>query len=129
MASPSAPALSCPMCQMFSYSSSSFTDSGTCLKCSLFLDLEARVSDLEKRLCTGSKPTYVAVASRQDVASGAGRASASVSLASPPASNGWVTVHGKHSRKSKTHSVPHHPVHVSNRFSPLSDSGNPPTEE
>ncbi|XP_060918036.1 uncharacterized protein LOC132992620, partial [Labrus mixtus] len=41
-----------------------------------------------------------------------------------PGGCGWVTVRGKHSRKSK-HTVPHQPLHVSNKFSPLS---NTPTE-
>ncbi|TKS65475.1 hypothetical protein D9C73_028281 [Collichthys lucidus] len=45
----SPPALSCPVCHMFSYSSSSFSDNGTCNKCSLFVALEARVSELEAR--------------------------------------------------------------------------------
>ena len=40
------------MCQMFSSSSASFSDKGTCNKCSLFVVLEARLSELEARLCT-----------------------------------------------------------------------------
>ncbi|MED6253420.1 hypothetical protein ATANTOWER_029224 [Ataeniobius toweri] len=32
---------------MFSYSSASFSDNGTCNKCSIFVALEARVSELE----------------------------------------------------------------------------------
>ncbi|XP_065819470.1 uncharacterized protein [Labrus bergylta] len=117
------PALSCSTCQMLSYSSSSFSDNDTCKKCSLFLALEARVSELERRLCTiESESSYAAVVSQPPVA-GAGRHS----LASPPVApeqpggSGWITVRGKHSRKSK-HTVPHQPLHVSNKFSPLSDT-------
>uniref|UniRef100_A0A8C5NAN3 SGNH hydrolase-type esterase domain-containing protein n=1 Tax=Gouania willdenowi TaxID=441366 RepID=A0A8C5NAN3_GOUWI len=112
MASLSSPPLSCPVCQMFSYSSSSFRDNGSCIKCSVLLDMEARINNLEKRFRTPDTKTE---ASKQDLA-GADRASSS--LASPPASNEWVTVRGKHSRRSKSHSGHHH-VHVSNRFSPL----------
>ena len=48
---PPSPAFTCSVCQMFSYSSSSFSDNGTCNKCSLFVDLEARLSELEAQLC------------------------------------------------------------------------------
>ena len=37
---------------MFSYSSASFSDNGTCNKCSLFVVLEPRLSELEAQLCT-----------------------------------------------------------------------------
>ena len=46
------PAFTCSVCQMFSYSTASFSDNGTCIKCSLFVVLEARLSELEARLCT-----------------------------------------------------------------------------
>ena len=49
---PPSPAFTCSVCQMFSYSSASFNDNGTCIKCSLFVVLEARLSELEARLCT-----------------------------------------------------------------------------
>ena len=53
----------CKMCEMFSYSSASFSESQACRKCSLFMDLEARVSELETRLCT--KDSVVAHAASQ----------------------------------------------------------------
>lgn len=51
-ASPSTSSLSCSVCLMFSYSSASFNNNGTCNKCSLFAVLEARLSELESQLCT-----------------------------------------------------------------------------
>ena len=44
--------LSCSVCHMFSYSSTSFSDNATCIKCSLFAALEARLSDLEATIHT-----------------------------------------------------------------------------
>ena len=56
----------CKMCEMFSYSSASFIQSQACRKCSLFMDLEARLNDLETWLCT--KDSVVApVASQQQL--------------------------------------------------------------
>ncbi|XP_074521142.1 uncharacterized protein LOC141802368 [Halichoeres trimaculatus] len=119
--SPSA-ARFCPMCQMFSYSSSSFTDNDICIKCSLFVALEARVSELETRPRTEARP-HLANASQPPVA-GAGR----LSLASPPADpeqpgcSGWVTVRGKHSRKHKNRTPDSRNVHISNKYAPLSNT-------
>ncbi|MED6258801.1 hypothetical protein ATANTOWER_012645 [Ataeniobius toweri] len=50
------PSLSCFLCQMFSYFSASFSDNGTCNKCSIFVALEARVSEYEARLPAVEKP-------------------------------------------------------------------------
>uniref|UniRef100_A0AAQ5X1E3 Uncharacterized protein n=1 Tax=Amphiprion ocellaris TaxID=80972 RepID=A0AAQ5X1E3_AMPOC len=131
MASPSSsPSLSCSVCHMFSYSSASFSDNDTCNKCSLFVALEARLSELEARLRT-MENTPLAVsqaplagADRNNIA--ASVASASRPLAAPeqPGSQGsWVTVRRKRSPKFKPAVPAHHkPLHVSNRFSPLNDT-------
>jgi len=110
---------------MFSYSSASFSDNGTCNKCSLFVVLEARLSELEARLCTVENHP---IASQALLAS-AEPTSLTCSICRPLADpeqpgpqSGWVTVR-KRSHSPKVKSVVHHqPVHDSNRFSPLSDS-------
>ncbi|XP_070402527.1 uncharacterized protein [Nothobranchius furzeri] len=106
---------------MFSYSSASFNDDGTCNKCSIFLALEARVSELEAQLRAVEKP----VDSHSYLAS-TGLSSSEPTRSGPPEEPeqpgpqaGWVTVRRKH----RTQPVGHHqPVHVSNRFSPLTDA-------
>ena len=88
--------------------------------------LEARVSELEARLCTleaEAKPSYSQVA-----AGTAGRAcrSRNASVVSPPASpvqpgetrDGFVTVRGK--RRVKRNNLVHQQLPVCNRFDPLS---------
>ena len=44
------PAFTCFVCQMFGYSSASFSDNGTCNKCSLFVVLEARLRTVKNHL-------------------------------------------------------------------------------
>ena len=131
MASHSSPVLSCSSCQMFSYASSSFTEAGTCVKCSVVLALEARLSQLEERICSiehessHNAKANIAGVERSSLALAAGPASSSLPSALPeqPGKQGWVTVRGKHSRKKSTghhHSTSQASVSVSNRFAPLS---------
>ncbi|XP_078028968.1 uncharacterized protein LOC144465025 [Epinephelus lanceolatus] len=121
MASPSA--LSCSVCQMLSYASASFTDSGNCNKCSLFAALEARLSELEAWLRTMENHSVAAVVSQPPVAGAEPHciASASGPPVTPVQPGGWVTVWEKRSSKPKP-TVHYQPVHVSNRFSPLSNT-------
>ncbi|XP_074468994.1 uncharacterized protein LOC141754072 [Sebastes fasciatus] len=105
---------------MFSYSSASFRANGTCIRCSALAALEARVSELEARFCTLALASSVV---SQPLA-GADRpslASASRPPATPEQPGGWVTVRRTHSRTLKP-TVNHQPLHVSNRYSPLSDT-------
>lgn len=52
------PSLSPTPLVTFSYSSASFSDNGDCIKCSLFVDFEARISELEACLCTVQNPVF-----------------------------------------------------------------------
>ena len=111
---------------MFSYTSASFSDNGTCTKCSLFVVLEARLSELEARLRTIETPTVTPVVSEAPLASADRASVAAVSRPSaapeqPGGQGGWVTSRRKHSTKPKP-AANHLPLHVSNRFSPLSDT-------
>ncbi len=107
---------------MFSYSSASFSDNGKCNKCSLFIMLEARLSELEARLRTMEKSATV---DSQAPIAGADRTSVAPTSrppAAPEQPGGWVTVRRKHSPKTKPTTVHHQPLRVSNKFSPLSDT-------
>ena len=110
---------------MFSETPASFSveDKGRCIKCSLILVLEARLTELEARL-----RTVEAKAVSKAATGTADRAVASTSSkGSPPAppqqpgkiEDGFVTVRRKHSAKRKH--LDHPKLDVCNRFSPLSD--------
>ena len=125
--SPSASPSRCSVCEMFSYSSASFSEKGKCRKCSLFIALEARLSELEARFLQLDNSPVGATSSQANIVvdrARTGVATASSPPAAPeqPASQGgWVTVRRKHSPKQRP--VDHrHSLHVSNRFSPLSDT-------
>ena len=127
------PALSCSVCQMFSYSSASFSDNDTCNKCSIFAVLEARLSECESRLRTMESELYASVASQHHVVNAGQHTVASVASAScPPADpeqpGEWVTVRGKRSVRSRPGSAhddgrskPER-LRLSNSFSLLSDT-------
>jgi len=95
---------------LFSYSFASISDNGTCNKCSLFVVLEARLSELEAQLCTvGNHP----IASQVPLVSAEPPSLAnpiSRSLAEPEQpgpQTGWVTVR-KRSHGPKVKPVVHH---------------------
>ena len=95
---------------MFSYSSASFSDNGTCNKCSLFVVLEARLSELEARLCTVenhpiASQSPLASAEPTSLASSISRPLADPEQPGPQ--SGWVTVRKtSHSPKVKTRGSP-----------------------
>ena len=110
---------SCPVCHMFSYVPASFSNTGTCTKCSLNIELEARIRDLEARLRTDSS-----LASQAPVAGAEPHslAAARVPLVpEQPGTGDWVTVRSKH-RPPPRSTGNQRPLDVSNRFSPLSDT-------
>uniref|UniRef100_A0A3P9M2Y1 SGNH hydrolase-type esterase domain-containing protein n=1 Tax=Oryzias latipes TaxID=8090 RepID=A0A3P9M2Y1_ORYLA len=116
------PPLSCPMCHMFSDDPASFSeDSGRCVKCSLVLDLEARLEQLEARLRTvEAKPASQVVTRSAGRATRANLVSTPAPSQQPGDSQGFAPVGRKHSAKRKN--LEHPRLHVSNRFSPLSDT-------
>jgi len=115
------PVPSCSVCYMYSYSPASFSDKDTCNKCSSFARLEAGLSGLDARLFTIEAQTATLV-SLPPPAIGAELidvASASCSPAAAEQSDRWITV-----RKNRQNLAVHQPrpFHVSNRFSPLSNT-------
>ena len=110
---PPSPAFTCSVCQMFSYSSASFSDNGTCNKCSLYVVSEARLSELEARLCTVENHP---IASQAPFASTEPPSIAScISRPELPVSqSGWVTVRKRSQSPKVKPVVQHQPVHVSN---------------
>ena len=102
---PPSPAFTCSVCQMFSYSSASFSDNGICNKCSLFVVLEARLSELEARLCTVENHPIVNQAPLASEEPPSLASSFSHPLAEPEQpgpQSGWVTVRKRsHSPKVK----------------------------
>ncbi|XP_061578366.1 uncharacterized protein LOC133444542, partial [Cololabis saira] len=109
---------------MYSYSSASFSEDGKWLKCSLFAGLEARLSQLEVRFPQFDHSPIASSANQAKLAADrpvAAAASRSPAAPEQPARQGrWVTVRRTVSPKGLTEH--HHPLHVSNRFSPLSDT-------
>lgn len=112
------PPLSCSLCQMFSYSSASFSEVGRCNKCSIFVALEARVSELEARLRAVEQPGP-AVASAESTRTGPSRPSTAPVQPAPQAS--WVTVRRKPSARPQS-AANLQPLSLNNRFAPLSDA-------
>ncbi|XP_062873935.1 uncharacterized protein zgc:153044 isoform X1 [Trichomycterus rosablanca] len=114
----------CSECNMFSYSFSVFSDNFMCDKCTLVVSLTEKISVLEGRIraleqTTTSEGLVSAVAVSN--ASSSGTEPQTPALESSQRGD-WVTSR-RHSRRAK-----HQPsqLHVSNRFSPLSD---PPAEK
>lgn len=115
----------CSACEMFSYSSASLSEGNRCRKCSLFMAMEARLSELESRfrslelarVASGSQEK-LAAAEPPSVASASGPTAAAEQ---PASQGGWVTVRRKHSPKQRP-TVHHQPLPVANRFSPLGDT-------
>ncbi|XP_071058357.1 uncharacterized protein [Pseudochaenichthys georgianus] len=116
--SPPSGAISCSTYLMFGYFPSSFTGTDTCITCSIVARLEVGIIDIEARFrilesnSASVKPMLVS-ADRPKVAP----------LSRPPATpeqpGDWVTVQKRHYAKP---TGPHQPVHVSNTFSPLSET-------
>lgn len=115
----------CSVCEMFSYSSASFSEGDRCRKCSVLMALEARLSELETRF-SSLELSGVASGSQEKLAAAeppsVATASGPPAAAEPPASQGgWVTVRRKRSPNQRP-SVHHQTLPVANRFSPLSDT-------
>lgn len=126
--SPSPPAsICCTACQMFSYSAASFSGHDTCNTCRQLARLEARITELESRFHTldmrlASDSTTAPLAS-VDAPVSSSPSELATEPAAPSQQGQWFTVR-RPSRKTKPHEH-HQPLHVSNRFSPLSSGNNP----
>ncbi|XP_062862430.1 uncharacterized protein LOC134324493 [Trichomycterus rosablanca] len=114
----------CSECNMFSYSFSVFSDNFTCDKCRLVVSLTEKISVLEGRIrALEQTTTSECLDSAVAVPNASSSGTEPQTPALEPSQRGdWVTSR-RHSRREK-----HRPsqLHVSNRFSPLSD---PPAEK
>lgn len=113
------PPLSCSLCQMFSYSSASFSEVGGCIKCSIFVALEARVSELEARLRAVEQPGP-ALASAESIRTGPLNRPPTAPVQPGPQAS-WVTVRRKTSARPQS-AANLQPLSLNNRFAPLSDA-------
>ena len=105
---------------MYSYNPDSFVDSDVCDRCNVLAALEARLFELEAGIASGAfSPHYASGRSgtgerpRPQTTAGHGSRKQPV--------NGWVDVTSA-KRKRKLKPTGHQPPHVSNRFSPLTDT-------
>lgn len=117
-------ALSCLVWLRFRYPSA-FSGNGTYNKFNVILLIEAMLSELEALFLTMETQSLTPLVGQPPLAS-ASRPSVAptLPLAVPErlgSQGGSVTVWRKHSPKQK-HTVHHQPVHVSNRFSSLSNT-------